>query len=229
MAANPNQPTGHDNPIQNSEDTFRLVAETRQQVSEVSQTARDAIKAFYTNPQRLAEFIERYDTPVYVLPFGWLVMLILRTLGFEPGFIAPCASRQGMWLTRFLAYADPKKTNNGKAGAMLKDRYPNGVFILTKPLFTIGFLTHQLHHWLSYRSGMAGYTDQAQQLYKQFWLENRGTIGKEVYKMSADDILALKAAINRDMEALRFLKSMTEEVLIPGKQARRISKGTASA
>ncbi len=229
MVANPNQQTGHDNPIQtSSEDTFRLVAETRKQVNEVTVTARDAIKHFYTDPQRLAEFIERYDTPVYVLRVGWLVMLILRILGFEPGFIPPCDSKQGIWLQRLLSFCEQDRPGCQQSAGM-PSHFENGVFVLTRPLFSVGFLTHQLHHWLACRSGMDGYSDRAQKLYKQFWLENRGRIGKEVYKMDAEDILALKAAINRDMEALKFLKAMTDEVLIPGRQARRISHGTASA
>lgn len=228
MVANPKHQTGHDNPFQTPEDTFRLVAETRRQVNEVSQTARDAIQNFYTDPQKLAGFIERYGTPVYVLKFGWLAMLVLRALGFEPGFIPPCDSRQGVWLKRLLTFCEADRPQPIGSNVTTHP-FPNGVFVLTRPLFSVGFMTHQLHHWLACRSGMAGYSEQARKLYKQFWEENRGRIGKEVYQMNAEDILALKAAINRDMEALRFLKSMTDEVLLPARQARRIANGTASA
>jgi hypothetical protein len=60
-------------------------------------------------------------------------------------------------------------------------------------------------------------------------VENQGQIGQDVYKMDVEDILALKAAINRDLEALKFLKAIADEVLIPARQARRIVHGTASA
>jgi hypothetical protein len=47
--------------------------------------------------------------------------------------------------------------------------------------------------------------------------------------MKPADMVALKEAINRDLEALQFLKSIAQEVLIPAKQARCISNGNASA
>lgn len=229
MVANPNQRNGHDNPIQSRptqshEDTFKLVAETRRQVNQVADSAREAIQAFYTDPQLLAEFIERYGTPVYVLS-GIGTNFILKALGFEPGFILPDSSRRFIWLKRILTVYDRIFTQ-GKA----VDRdFENGLFVIPRPLFTVGFLSHQLHHWLAFRSGMEGYCERAQRLYKKFWVENQGQIGSEVYKMDAEDIIALKAAINRDLEALKFLKGIADEVLIPARQARRISHGTASA
>lgn len=227
MVANPNRKAGQDNPIQSHVDTFRLVAETRRQVNEVAESAREAIQAFYTDPELLAEFIERHGTPVYVLRVGFLATFILRALGFEPGFIPPGQELRFNRLKRLLAFYDRFCPGRNRSDVNRVDRH--GVFVLTRPLFTVGFLTHQLHHWLAFRSGMAGYCERAQRLYKKFWVENQGQIGREVYKMSAEDILALKAAINRDMEALRFLKAMADEVLIPAKQARRIPGGNASA
>ena len=76
---------------------------------------------------------------------------------------------------------------------------------------------------------MKGYCDRSQRLYREFWGKNQGRIGQEVYKMKADDMRALKAAINRDLEALQFLKDIADEILIPAKQARHISRGQASA
>lgn len=238
MVANPNRKTGQDNPIQSHVDTFRLVAETRRQVNEVAESAREAIQASYTDPELLAGFIERHGTPVYVLPVGFLATFMLRALGFEPGFIPPGRDIRFNRLKRLLAFYDRlcsgmNRPDRNQTDGKLMDNSSridrHGVFVLTRPLFTVGFLTHQLHHWLAFRSGMAGYCERAQRLYKKFWVENQGQIGREVYKMSAEDILALKAAINRDMEALRFLKAMADEVLIPAKQARRISGGNASA
>lgn len=218
MVANPTQ--GHDNPLHDPViDTFKLVAETRKMAKEISESARDAVKAFYRSPDSLASFIERHQTPVYMLKGRLICGLVLAILGYEPGFIAPAEGRRYRLLERFL------RLYNGKPHCEFK----HGVFVLTRPLFTVGFISHQLHHWLAYRSGMAGYSDKSQQLYKKFWNENNGVIGQEVYQMKVEDMVALKAAINRDLEALLFLKEIANEVLIPAKQARRISHGTASA
>lgn len=226
MAAKPNHFRGNHNPIQPSlDDTFKLVAETRQQVSQVAESAREAIQTFYTEPHKLAEFIESHGTPVYILPGGPIAHIVLKALGLEPGFILPDQSSQFRGLQKFLEQFTPlDKTSKSEIPG-----FQHGVFVIPKRLFTVGFLSHQLHHWLAFRSGMAGYCPRARQLYKRFWNEQQGKIGREVYKMDVEDILALKAAIARDLEALQFLKNIANEVLIPARQAKRITHGTASA
>ncbi|WP_373531191.1 hypothetical protein [Vampirovibrio sp.] len=233
--ANPNHHhQGHQNPIQPGavsleDDTFKRVAETREQVNQVAASAREAIQAFYTDPQGLVELIERYETPVYVLRAGPFSNVILKILGFEPGFILPEATPRFTWLQRVLSVQD--RFFSGRKGRHPNGTvsFSNGVFVIPDALLTMGFLSHQLHHWLSFRSGMDGYCERARRLYKKFWAENQGQIGREVFKMDAADIMALKAAINRDLEALKFLKAIADEVLIPARQARRIGHGTASA
>ncbi len=235
MAAKPNHFRGHHNPIQPSagaasdgackDDTFKLVAETRQQVNQVAESAREAIQSFYTEPHRLAEFIESQGTPVYILPGGPIPQIVLKTLGLEPGFILPDQSPQFRALQKLLERYTP-------LGSTVKpdsQDFQHGVFVIPKGLFTMGFLSHQLHHWLAFRSGMDGYCPKARRLYKRFWNDQQGKIGREVYKMDVEDILALKAAIARDLEALQFLKNIANEVLIPARQAKRITYGTASA
>lgn len=218
------QPKGCDNPLQAFiSDSFRLVAETRQQVDMVSESARQAVKAFYHNPADLAAFIERHGTPVVRLPggpAGHFCSLAVFLLGFEPGFIAPVRSgpqkKRFDRLTRFL-----KLVGNIPPHC----RFDSGVFVLMPPLFTTGFMAHQLHHWMACKSGLTGYSEQAQQLYKKFWNEQGGLIGHEVYDMSYEEILSLKQAINRDLEALQFLREIASEILGPARQGCRFKKG----
>jgi hypothetical protein len=227
VAANPNHSSGHDNPILPDADMFKLVSETHKQITEVAAMAREAIEAFYTDPVLLTAFIEQHGTPVYVCSTLSLSNLCLRLLGFDPGFIPPSGDRRYRLLCRFLSIQSRfhlKRKQGEKANCHAK----HGVFVLTRPLFTIGFISHQLHHWLAARSGMQGYCDLSQRLYREFWNKS-GRLGPEVLKMKPEEILALKAAINRDLEALQFLKEIANEVLIPAKQARRISAGKASA
>jgi len=210
-------------------DTFNFISETRKQVTEVATVARDAIKAHCTEPAQLANFIESHQTPVFVLNHALLGNMALFSLGFEIGFIPPAEGRRYKMLKQLLL-TQAKRLGPHPAGDFALDNdLPHGVIVLTTPLCTLGYMSHQLHHWLAFRSGMQGYCDRAQKLYKQFWQKQKGQLGQEVYKMSTEDILALKAAINRDMEALQFLRSITDEVFIPAQQARRLSNGSTSA
>ncbi len=228
MVAN-SKHVGHANPIHPVVDTFRLVAETRQQAEQIANSARCAVRAFYRNPADLATFIERLNTPVYVVHNALLSNFVLWLLGFEPGFIPPVSGKRYQWLQQFLKFqANLSSHLKGYQGDKTNCRFDHGVFVLTRPLFTVGFLSHQLHHWLAFRSGMRGYSERSQTLYKKFWNEQQGLLGAEVYDMSVEDMQALKAAINRDLEALLFLKNIANEILIPAKQAKRMPFGTTS-
>lgn len=225
MAAYQHNHAGQDNPILPEADIFNLVSETRKQVTEVAASARDAIKSHYADPVQLAAFIEHHQTPVYLCSNSLLTAMLLWVFGFELGFIPPSKDRRYRWLFRCLQFFHQKK----KQGEKVNCHARHGLFVLTRPLFTVGFLSHQLHHWLACRAGMQGYCEQSQRLYREFWHKYQGQLGPDVHKMKPADMVALKEAINRDLEALQFLKSIAQEVLIPAKQARCISNGNASA
>ena len=210
-------------------DSFNLIAESRKQVAEVATAARDAIQANCTEPAQLAEFMESHGTPVFVVNHALLGNLGLLSLGFELGFIPPGEGKRYDMLQKFLL-KHAKRLNETPAGnEAIAQGWPHGVLVLSKPLCSMGYMSHQLHHWLAFRAGMQGYSDRSQKLYKQFWQKQNGNIGREVYKMTTEDLVALKAAINRDMEALKFLRAITCEVFIPAQQARRLSEGSTSA
>lgn len=245
MAANPKKNAGHDNPIlpvassSLDMDSFKLVAETRKHLSELADFAKDAIKAHYNDPELLASFIESHQTQVYCLQGSLLSSFGLWVLGFEPGFIAPVKGLRYRLLQHFLrfqaqfhwrmSFHQHQSHQKDKQGEKTDCHFRHGVFVLTRPLFTVGFISHQLHHWLAFRSGMQGYSERSQKLYRKFWSKGNGTLGQEVYKMKAIDMMDLKSAISRDLEALQFLKSIADEILIPAQQARYISAGNASA
>lgn len=216
-------------PATTDPDTFNLIAESRKQVEEVANAAKEAIQANCTEPAQLAAFMESHQTPIFVLNHAMLGSMALMALGFELGFIPPGEGKRYQMLQKLLM-AQAKRLSAQPAGdEALANQLPQGVIVLTQPLCTLGYMSHQLHHWLAFRAGMQGYSDRSQQLYRQFWQKQNGQLGREVYKMSGEDILALKAAINRDMEALRFLRAITCEVFIPAQQARRLAQGSTSA
>jgi hypothetical protein len=220
VAANPKHNSGHDAPVQPILDTFRLVAETRRRAEEIATTAREAVKEAYSDPAQLASFIESHQTPVFVLSADVFSKACLWSLGFAPGFIPPSDSRRYRCLQAFLRLqAGLTRKPNGAS----PDDFKHGVFVLPRPLFTVGFISHQLHHWLAFRSGLMGYCDRAQALYRKFWDENQGQVGAEVYDMTAEDIMALKAAINRDLEALEFLRGLARDILVPTTQSRHFT------
>jgi hypothetical protein len=204
----------HNNPLF---DSFKCVAELQKQLDSVNHYALDAIKRCYTKPEDLVAYIERQGTPVYVINNHTLGNLLMFFYGIDPGFIPPSDDLKYQQLCSILKKLYPKPYCN-------TDR---GIIVTTQQLFSVSFLAHQMHHWVSFRSGLPGYSETSRKQYKKFWAVNKGVIGPEVYSMSADEIMSLKQAINRDMEALRFIQQMAREVLAPAHQATQVSHGKA--
>jgi hypothetical protein len=192
-------------------DTFRKVARLRQRTDAVASSATSVVKAFYRNPDDLIAFIERQGTPVFLLHNNLLSKLVLALLGFEAGFIAPRATRQYRWAKALLYRLQPQTPWVDES---------TGFFVLTHNLKSVGFLAHQLHHWMAFNGGLPGYEANALSAYRKFWSDQKGLVGPEVYRMSLEQIQSLRDAINRDMEALRFIRQVTEEVLAPSNQSQ---------
>ena len=210
-------------------DSFKLMAENQRQLSDVANTAREVIQAHYSDPVQLARFMESHQTPVVILPHRLLGAAALMTLGFEPGFIPPGSGKRFRLLLHLLHSQGERPGSHPASDDALVNGLPQGVIVLTRPLFTTGYLSHQLHHWLAFRAGLPGYSERSQQLYRQFWHKQNGQLGQEVHDMPVEDLLALKAAINRDKEALQFLRTITTEIFRPAQQARKMNGGFASA
>jgi hypothetical protein len=212
------------NPIM---DTFKLVAETRRQAEDVTEKAKVAVKAHYKNPDDLAAFIEKQGTPVYVISGlkGFLVRFMVFALGYEPGFIAPpvtdpLSAKRYNSLKKILAAYDETKNDFS---------FDKGVFVLPKALYTVGYIAHQLHHWLAFLAGLPGYSTKEQEEFRRFMVERKGQLGPEVERMTLDQLAGLRNAIHREIEALKFIKSVTEEIFRPARQARNLSNGAANA
>lgn len=204
----------------NTVDSFRRVAETHQMVTGVLDEATDLIKKHYKNPDDLALWLEGQGVPVYVVDGPeWLINLLLRLFGYAPGFVPPDKTKYYPMLVDAMQRRDEKRHCT----------FDYGMFVFTRSQFRVGFIAHQVYHWLSFRSGLPGYQPADQKRYREFWEKNRGELGPEVHEMTAEETISLKNAINRDLEALLFIRQAMQQIFIPGHQAGKIREGSVSA
>ncbi|MDX2084333.1 MAG: hypothetical protein SFZ03_02970 [Candidatus Melainabacteria bacterium] len=209
---------GHHNPFM---DCFKRVAENRQHVQGVADKAKLIVRFNHRQAEQLRQVIESQGTPVYVVSMGTkLLLTALASLGFQAGFIPPGQGKKYDLLVTLLKMVEQRPHCS----------FDNGVFVLTDPLFTVGFMAHQLHHWLSFRSGLPGYGDLEQKLYRVFWEKHGGAMEPETLEqMSEDQLMSLKHAINRDLEALQFIRQVTAEIFAPAQQSANLFAGGAFA
>lgn len=210
-------------------DCVSIMAGTKRQVDKVTGQAKKAVAEHYKDPFKLADFIESKGTPVYVMPAGFkslFVRFCLFFIGVELGFVAPARHSDDPThlkldiVEKLLTKVFSEKPNTS---------FIHGVFILPTKLFSVGFIAHQLHHWLACMAGLPGYDDAAQAEYKKFMTKYGGMVTAEHNNMSEEEITNLRSAIHREIEALQFLKNITDELFRPMRQARSINSGTANA
>ncbi len=224
---NSNHSYMHSNPIL---DTFKLVAETQQQISHVTKRAQKAVKTRYKSPEELVLFIEEQKTPVYQITGfkGLALRLAMMGLGYESGFISPPnknikntdACKQYQNLCKIVVFLFGKKPDCS---------FQKGLFLLPKPLYTVGFIAHQLHHWLAFLAGLPGYSAEEQEEFRYFMGPCKGVVGPNVETMSIEQIESLRNAIHREVEALKFIKNVTDEIFRPLRQSKNITGGIANA
>ncbi len=210
-------------------DTFKLVAETQQQIEQVTKQAREAVKTHYHSPEELVTFIEEQGTPVYLVT-GWkglLLRLVMMGLSYDSGFIAPPSPKSNPQALK--RYINLCKSIVFLFGTKQTFSFKKGVFILPKPLYTVGFIAHQLHHWLAFLAGLPGYNELEQEEFRLFMGERNGVVGSEVYQMNEKQIEGLRNAIHREIEALKFIKAITNEIFRPARQAKYLSDGMTNA
>jgi hypothetical protein len=219
-----------DNPFMATEsiDSVRLPAEPQSpETQRLALQTRELLQEAQLDPLKLASLIESRQTPVYRLRRGWLLRWVFCLLKVHTGFMPMPNGLKGSLLRLMLRlFAErPAKSAARQAEAEVQQ----GLFILTPALFTTGFMAYQLHHWVAFQSGLGGYCNKAQRLYERFWTEHKGVLTSEsVHDWTEEDVIALRAAIRQEVNALEFFRTLMQDVLFltqPAAATFETSKG----
>ena len=82
------------------------------------------------------------------------------------------------------------------------------MFVLRDGQVNIYTMAHQFHKWYGYRMGLPGFDDEAQEKFKKIFDYE---IDANVQLLSYEEILSLKEAIHRDIEAIDFVIKLAKE------------------
>lgn len=179
---------------------------------EINAEARLILKESVNNPEILVNFIKSKGTKVikskYMKP-------VLFLLGEQDGFLPPMKGFKAFVLAILLNIISPAKLNIDSATPAL--------FALDDKPVNIYFLSHQFHLWLSYVNELPGFDEKTRKNFKNVWDSNVDSM--EVGRLSIEEILSLKDAIARDLEALKFVKEMTREFVGQKQSLQKIKQG----
>lgn len=195
-----------------SKDSLSISAKQIFIKDEINAEARLILKEAVNNPEILVSFIKSKGTRVikskYIKP-------VLFILGEQEGFLPPIKGSKAFILAVLLNLTSC-------ANLSLKFETPALFAIDDKPI-NIYFLSHQFHLWLSYVNELPGFDETTRKNFKNVWDSNVDSM--EVGKLSMEEILSLKDAISRDLEAIKFVKEMTREFVGQKQSLEKIKQG----
>lgn len=178
----------------------------------INNEARTILKEAIDNPEILVEFIKAKETKViksaYIKP-------ILFLLGEQEGFLPPIKDFRAFVFILLINIFTPVKLKLGFSTPAL--------FALNNEPVNIYFLSHQFHLWLSFINNLPGFEENTRKNFKNVWDSNIDSL--EVNKLSIEEVLSLKDAIARDIEAIKFVKEMIREFVGQKQSLEKIKEG----
>lgn len=168
-----------------------LNSKTEQNKKKLDKEVKEIVTKNLHTPGTLLKYIEENGTKVYKIPFA---KKLLTFVGEKEGFITPITGINALVLNIVLEKKFAFKTSP--------------MFVLGKEGMNIYNIVHQFHKWYGYRMGLPGFDDEAQEKFKKIFDYE---IDSNVQLLSYEEILSLKEAIHRDIEAIDFVIKLSKE------------------
>jgi len=140
--------------------------------------------------ENLFNYIKGANTKVYKIKNA---NKILNFIGEDEGFILPKKGFKALYLNLILDKKFAFKTPE--------------LFVLRNFNVNIYALCYQFYNWYSYKIGLKGFDEESQNQFKNvFKIVN----SKKIETLSYEEILNLKTAIKRDVEAIDFVINLAK-------------------
>lgn len=187
-----------------------LVLESKQLFikEEINAEAKTILKEAVNNPEILVNFIKSKGTRVVK---SKVMKQILFLLGEQEGFLPPMKGIKALIFALIF-----------KIGLNAGLETP-ALFALEDKPVNIYFLSHQFHLWLSYINELPGFDETTRKNFKNIWDSNANST--EFSQLSIEEIVSLKDAVARDLEAIKFVKEMTREFVGQKQVLEKIKQG----
>lgn len=193
--------------------SLELTSETEKNKIKLENNVKVILKKYENNPHKLLEFIQKNGTKVYKIPYA---NKILKLFGYEEGFIIGTKGIKGLWLNIILAILTKEKIKlSFKTESM---------FIISNTHADKYFIIQQFHKWYAMKLNLPGFDSESQNNFQKFVNSN----DEDVKSLSIEEILGLKEAIARDVEAINFIVDLAKSTTGSKQAWEKITTGGAS-
>ena len=168
---------------------FDCVFEDRKK--RIEKNIENLVRKAKNNPYRLIAYIEKHGTPVYRINNANKILAVINE---TEGFITPKKGIKAVYLNIII---------NRKVSVRFTE-----CFVLRNMQLNPYYTIHQFYSWYAFKSGFAGYEYEAQEnLKKVIYSKNRQ---EKINALGISDILSVKEAVRRDIEALDFVIKLSQ-------------------
>ncbi len=182
-------------------ETLELNSQNKQDNLSIRNQAKIIIKEYKGDPEKILNYIKNQGTPVIKVKYAEKVLTFLKE---DEGFIYPQKGIRAL----ILSIAVNVLSSDKKIKIGLKT--PEIFFMRNQPA-NFYFLAHQFYHWMSFKNNLDNFDENALYHFKN--VASNDLSDKDISNMSLTQILSMKDAISRDVEAIEFVKEITKELI----------------
>lgn len=192
----------------NSAATFTIKENLKEEKKANKEKIEAIIKTFLNDKQgvqKLFDYVKGAKTRVYKIKNAHKILAFVNE---DEGFILPSKGFKAFYLNLIL-----NKTIGFKTPEM---------FVLRSFNVNIYALCYQFYNWYCYKMNLSGFEEDTQAQFKNvFKICN----SKKIETLSYEEILNLKSAIKRDIEAIDFVMNLAKSNDMAKKNLAKIKKG----
>lgn len=194
--------------------SLQLTTKTEQNKRKLENNIKVILAKYSNSPQKLLGFVRRSGTNVYKIAFA---NKILKLIGCEEGFISETKGIKGLSLNILTSLISKEKLN-----LSLKSE---PMFILNTVEPDCHFIVQQFHKWYAMKLNLPGFDSKSQDNFQKF-LEPGND--HKIKDLSIEEIIGLKEAIARDVEAINFVVELAKTTTGAKNALKKITVGGAS-
>ena len=176
-------------------DSFKVKTNTDKCKDKLDSDVKIVLKKYENDPDKLLKFVERNGTRVCKIAYAHG---LLKLIGYEEGLIGSLKGIKALYLSGVL-------TILGKQVGLSLKTIP--MFVMSKQPVDSYNTIQQFHKWYAMKLNLPGFDAEAQANFQKFL---GSTSDNDIKALTVDEILALKDAIARDVEAINFVVELAK-------------------
>ncbi len=193
------------------DEALEITAQTLSNRDKMNDKVSKIVRKNIKTPEKLLDFIQKNGTHVYKIKNADVILNVIKE---EEGFITELKGIKALYLNFVLQFICNKKIS-------IKFHLP-ACFVLRDLPVDAYYMSHQFYKWFGYKMQLPGYDYKTQENFKTTF---KTLANQDISKLSLEEIVSVKEAINRDKEAIDFVLNLCKETSASKRVLNQILQG----